>query len=207
MITLYTAPTGNGYRVAIMLEELGLPYEPHTLDFMKGDFTSPEFLKVNPAGQIPAIVDEEGPDGMPYALAESLAILQYLADKSGKLRPETSMERAEAGRWSAIVAGGIQPEQFNLFMMNRMDPAGHAPMIERCTADLKRHLAMMNTRLETSDYLTGDRFTYVDVLAITNIVKSLPAVGMTLEGYPAIERWRDAVLARPGVQRGFGEAK
>ena len=186
-----------------MLEEAGLPYEARYLDFIKGDFTSEAFLKVNPAGQIPAILDEDGPDGTQYALAESLAILQYIAEKSGKLLPTTPMERAEAGRWSAIVAGGIQPEQFSLFMMNKMDKVAHAPMIERCTADLKRHLQMMNTRLETSVFLVGDTFTYVDVLAITNIVKTLPVIGLTLEPYPAIARWRDIVLARPAVQRGF----
>jgi len=186
-----------------MLEEAGLPYEARFLDYTKGDFTSAAFLKVNPAGQIPAIVDEDGPDGTKYALAESLAILQYIAEKSGKLLPTTPMERAEAWRWSAVVAGGIQPEQFALFMMNRMDKAAHAPMIERCTADLQRHLQMMNTRLEKSVYLAGDTFTYVDVLAITNIVKTLPVIGLTLEAYPAIARWRDTVLARPAVQRGF----
>jgi len=203
MITLYTAPTGNGYRASMMLEEVGLPYDVRRLDFASGDFQSEAFLKVNPCGQIPAIIDSEGPEGGPYALAESLAILQYLAEKTGKLLPATAMERAEAARWAFIIASGIGAELFSVFMMRRLDAAAHAPMIEKASADLARHLKAMDARLVSSTYLAGETFTYVDIAAITCIAQTMPVLGLGLEAYPAISRWRDAVLARPAVQRGW----
>jgi GST-like protein len=202
MITLYTAPTGNGYRASIMLEEVGLAYDVRRLDFAGGDFQSEAFLKVNPCGQIPAITDSEGPDGAPYSLAESMAILQYLAEKTGRLLPVTALERAEAARWAAIIASGIGAELFSIFMMRKFDAAGHAPMIEKASSDLARHLKVMQSRLAASTYLAGETFTYVDIAGITSIAQTMPALGLSLEAYPAIQRWRDAVLARPAVERG-----
>ncbi len=199
MITLYAAPTGNCQRVSIFLEELGEPYEVVAIDFSRGDLQSPAFLAVNPLGQAPAITDSHGPEGVPMHLAESSAILAYLARRAGRFSPEGSSERIAADYWVAALAG-LQGVQTALFVARWMDVDAHAKIIAKLIADSHRYLRVMDARLAVSPYLAGARYTYVDILGFS--IAHRPN-GFTLDDYPAIEAWRALIAARPAVQRGL----
>jgi len=203
MIDLYSAPTANGHRVSIMLEECGLPYRAIMVDLAGGEHLGAEVLAVNPVGQIPAIRDSEGPDGAPLVLAESLAILRYLTEKAGRLLPTTATTRAEADRWCSIVEAGIQPNFSAIHYAKALigDPA--APLIAKFRERIERYLPVMDSRLAHSGWLAGETISYVDLYALPVVATSFPAFAIDLAAYPAIRRWRDVLLARPAVARGL----
>lgn len=203
MITLYTANTGNGHRVSIMLEEVGLPYEVVKIDFAAGEHQGPVLKAVNPLGQIPAIIDTDGPDGRTITLGESSAILRYLARKTGKFLPATPQEEMEADRWTAITAGGLQAAPTTIFFARALGEESHAAIIAKQYEVMARYLALMEARLSESHYLAGEMFSYVDVLGFTLANGTLKAFGVSLEPYPAIIAWKDCIAARPAVQRGL----
>jgi GSH-dependent disulfide-bond oxidoreductase len=148
-LQLYSLPTPNGVKVSIMLEEIGLPYEVHLVDFNKDDQKTPEFLSLNPNGKIPAILDPDGPGGKPLPLFESGAILQYLAEKTGKLLPDDAARRWQTIQWVHFQMGGIGPMFGQVGFFHKFagkDYEDKRPL-ERYVAETKRLLGVMETRL------------------------------------------------------------
>ncbi|HVY35235.1 MAG TPA: glutathione S-transferase N-terminal domain-containing protein [Caulobacteraceae bacterium] len=203
MITLYTSPTPNGFRASIMLEETGLPYQVRAVDLKAGEHKTPDFLAVNATGKIPAIVDDEADTGVPFALAETLAIAVYLAEKSGRILPASATERAMAMQWGATVISGFGAATAGIYFARLLDEAAHAKIIAKFYADIDIFLAAMEERLRASPYLAGSDFSFADALAIPTIVLSMKTFGVDLSRFKAVERWRDEVMLRPAVAKGF----
>jgi len=208
-IQLYSLPTPNGVKVSIMLEESGLPYEPHLVRFDANDQTSPEFLSLNPNNKIPAIIDPTGPGGEPLALFESGAILLYLADKSGKCIPADPAARYETIQWLMFQMGGIGPMFGQLGFFHKFagkDYEDKRPR-DRYVAESRRLLGVLNGRLDGRAWVMGEAFTIADI-AIFPWVNTLSAfygagelVGMA--DFPHVTRALAAFLARPAVARGM----
>lgn len=208
-LQLYSLPTPNGVKVSIMLEEIGLAYEPHLIDIMKNETWGPEYLSLNPNGKIPAILDPDGPGGKPLALWESGAILIYLADKTGKLLPVDPTARYEAIQWVMWQMGGMGPMfgQVGFFYKFAGEDYEDKRPRDRYVAEAKRLLGVLETRLEGRDWVMGDEFTIADVSMIgwvrglVGFYEAGPLVGYdALKNVPA---WLERALARPAVERGL----
>jgi GSH-dependent disulfide-bond oxidoreductase len=207
-IQLYSLPTPNGVKVSIMLEETGLPYEPHLVDFNTNDQMSPEFLSLNPNNKIPAIIDPDGPGGAPLPLFESGAILIYLADKAGKFMPGSPAARYECMQWLFFQVGGIGPMFGQLGFFHKF--AGREwedkrPR-DRYAAESRRLVSVVNQRLATRRWMMGEEFSVADI-AIFPMMRNLVGfygagdlVGFT--DFPNVQRALDEFVARPAVQRG-----
>ena len=208
-LQLYSLPTPNGVKVSIMLEETGLPYEAHRVDFATGDQTSPEFLSLNPNNKIPAILDPHGPGGKPLALFESGAILVYLAGKTGQLLPADVAARYEALQWVMFQMGGIGPMFGQLGFFHKFagkDYADKRPR-DRYVAESARLLGVLDGHLKGRAWMLGDGYSIADI-AIFPWVRSL--VGfydagklVQFERFGEVRRVLDAFAARPAVQRGL----
>ena len=208
-LQLYSLPTPNGVKVSIMLEEIGLAYEPHLIDIMKNETWGSEYLSLNPNGKIPAILDPDGPGGKPLALWESGAILIYLAEKTGKLLPVDPAARYEAIQWVMWQMGGLGPMfgQFGFFhKFAGRDYEDKRPR-DRYAAESKRLLGVLEGRLEGRDWIMGDEFTIADVSMIgwvRNLIGFYDAGEIvdyaSLRNVPA---WLERALARPAVERGL----
>lgn len=203
MITLYTANTGNGHRVSIMLEEVGLPYDIVPIDLAKGEHQGAALRTVNPMGQIPAIIDSDGPDGATVTLGESSAILRYLARKTGCLLPEGPAAEMGADRWTAITAGGLQAAPTTIFFARALGAERHEAIIAKQYEVITRYLDTMERHLAVSPYLAGEKYCYTDILGFTIANRTLPTFGIPLDPYPAIRAWKDGIADRPAVQRGI----
>ena len=208
-LQLYSQNTPNGVKVSIMLEEIGLPYEPHLVDIGKNETWGPEFLSLNPNGKIPAIIDPDGPDGQPLALFESGAILVYLAEKTGRLIPADAAGRYETLQWVMFQMGGMGPIFGQVGYFNKY--AGKAiedkRPLERYVTESKRVLGVIDGRLDGRDWIMGEQYTIADVAMlgwVRNLIGYYEArdlVGFDeLENVPA---WLERGLARPAVQRGL----
>ncbi|GGF07744.1 glutathione S-transferase [Aliidongia dinghuensis] len=208
-IQLYSLPTPNGVKASIMLEETGLPYEPHTVNIGANESWTPEFLSLNPNGKIPAMIDPNGPGGRPLALFESGAILLYLAEKTGRFLPGDPAERYETIQWVFFQMAAIGPMFGQLGFFHKFagreyeDKRPH----ERYRAESERLLGVLETRLEGRDWLMGEAYTIADIATlgwVRNLVGFYGAreiVGFdTLKHVPA---WLERGLARPAVQRGI----
>lgn len=207
-IQLYSLPTPNGVKVSILLEETGLPYEPHLVDFGSNDQMSPEFLSLNPNNKIPAIIDPNGPDGAPLPLFESGAILIYLAEKSGRFLPSAAAARYECIQWLFFQVGGIGPMFGQLGFFHKF--AGREwedkrPR-DRYAAESRRLVNVVNQRLATRRWIMGEEFSIADI-AIFPMMRNL--VGFYGAGelvgfgdFPHVQRALEEFLERPGVQRG-----
>ena len=208
-IQLYSLPTPNGVKVSIMLEETGLPYEPHLVNFATNDQMSPEFLSLNPNNKIPAIIDPDGPDGKPLALFESGAILLYLANKAGRFLPADTAGRYETLQWVMFQMGGIGPMFGQLGFFHKFagkDFEDKRPR-DRYVAESKRLLSVLDVHLAGRDWVMGDEYTIADI-AIFPWVRNL--VGFYGAGelvefalFKNVQRVLDAFVARPAVQRGL----
>src|SRR5580692_8441021 len=174
-LQLYSLPTPNGVKVSIMLEEIALPYEVHVVDFNKDDQKTPEFLSLNPNGKIPAILDPNGPGGKPLGLFESGAILQYLAEKTGKLMPADPARRYETIQWVHFQMGGIGPMFGQVGFFNKFagkDYEDKRPR-DRYVAESKRLLGVLNRRLTGRQWIMGDDYSIADIASfpwINNLV-------------------------------------
>jgi GSH-dependent disulfide-bond oxidoreductase len=208
-LQLYSLPTPNGVKISIMLEEIGLPYEPHLVDFGKDDQKTPEFLSLNPNGKIPAILDPSGPGGKPFGLFESGAILQYLAEKTGKLLPADPARRWQTIQWVHFQIGGIGPMFGQVGFFNKFAGKAYEDKrpLERYVAEAKRLLGVMERHLAGRQWFMDDEYTIADISMlgwVRNIVGFYEArdlVGFdTLKQVPA---WLERGLARPAVQRGL----
>ncbi len=201
MIDLYTWPMPNGFKVSIMLEETGLPYKVTAVDINVGDQFKPEFLKISPNNKIPAIVDRDGPDGKPYPVFESGAILLYLADKTGRFMPRPVAERYTVVQWLMFQMGGIGPMlgQAHHFRKYAPEPIPYA--IERYTNEAKRLYGVLDKRLGDSEYLAGD-YSIAD-MAVFPWLRPHKNQGQDLADFPNVKRWFEAIAARPAVERGL----
>lgn len=208
-IQLYSLNTPNGVKVSIMLEETGLAYEPHLVDIGKDESHTPEFLAANANGKIPVIVDPDGPGGAPMVLAESGAILLYLADKAGMLIPADPAARWEAIQWLFFQMASVGPMFGQLGYFNKFagrEIADKRPL-ERYAAESKRLLGVLDARLAERRCLMGDDYTIVDVAHVgwvRNLVTFYEARELVgFDGYPHVAGWLERTLARPAVQRGL----
>ncbi|MPY74462.1 MAG: glutathione S-transferase family protein [Alphaproteobacteria bacterium] len=203
MIDVYTWPTPNGHKVHIMLEEVGLKYTIHPIAIGKGEQFQAFFLKLNPNHRIPAIVDQDGPEGKPMSLFESGAILLYLAEKTGSgLLPKTPELKYRTMQWLMFQMGGVGPMfgQANHFRGYAVDK--HAYSVERYTKEAGRLMGVLDTRLGESEYLAGGVYTIADI-ATWPWLRNLHRQGQDLNDFPNVKRWFDAIAARPAVQRGI----
>jgi GSH-dependent disulfide-bond oxidoreductase len=208
-IQLYSLPTPNGVKVSILLEESGLPYEPHLVRFDADEQLSPEFLSLNPNNKIPAIIDPNGPDGKPLPLFESGAILLYLADKSGTYIPQDAAGRYETIQWLMFQMGGIGPMFGQVGFFSKFagkDYQDKRPR-DRYVAEAKRLLAVLDKRLTERTWIMGDTYTIADIATfpwVRNLIGFYEAgelVGMA--NFPHVARALDRFLARPAVARGL----
>jgi GST-like protein len=207
-LQLYSLNTPNGVKVSIMLEEIGLPYEPHLVDITKNETWTPEFLSLNPNGKIPAIVDPEGPGCEPLGLFESGAILLYLADKTGQLLAADPARRWETIQWVFFQMGAIGPMFGQVGYFNRF--AGKAiedkRPLERYVAESKRLLGVLETRLEGRDWIMDD-YSIADVATlgwVRNLVTFYEARDLVeFDSLSRVPAWLDRGLARPAVRRGL----
>ena len=203
-IDLYYWPTPNGWKITIMLEECGLPYNVHAVNIGKGDQFKPEFLAVSPNNKMPAIVDPDGPDGRPISVFESGAILQYLGRKTGQFYPADERQRVEVDQWLFWQMGGFGPMlgQTHHFRIYAPEQVPYA--IERYTNETNRLYGVLDKRLASREFVAGE-YSIAD-MAIAPWAKLWERQGQNIEEFPNVKRWLDAVLARPAVQRGLDVA-
>jgi GST-like protein len=200
VIDVYTWTTGNGRKVPIFLEETGLPYQLHMVNIRENEQFKPDFVAICPNSKIPAIVDQEGPGGKPFSLFESGAILIYLADKAGRLIGHDAAGRYRVIEWVMFQMANVGPlfGQANHFLNKTLEKIPYA--INRYVTEAKRITAVLDKRLGAHEYLAGD----YSIADITNYVwlRNPKNEGITLDDYPNVKRWFNAVDARPAVQRG-----
>lgn len=207
-LQLYSLPTPNGVKVSIMLEEIGLPYEPHTINIGANETWTPEFLSLNPNGKIPAIIDPDGPGGKPIGLFESGAILQYLAEKTGKLLSADPATRYETIQWVYFQMASIGPMFGQLGFFHKFAGREYEDKrpLQRYRDETKRLLGVLETRLTGRDWLMGKDYTIADIASlgwVRNLVGFYGAREIVeFDKLTNVPRWLDAGLARPAVQRG-----
>ena len=208
-IQLYSLPTPNGVKASIMLEETGLPYEPHLVNFETNDQTSAQFLSLNPNNKIPAIIDPNGPGGKPLALFESGAILIYLAEKSGQFLPADAAGRYETLQWLMFQMGGIGPMFGQLGFFHKFagkDYEDKRPR-DRYVAESKRLLGVLNGHLATRQWLAGDQYTIADIATfpwVRNLIGFYQAGDLVgIADFPHVTRALEAFVARPAVAKGL----
>ncbi|MFM0240372.1 glutathione S-transferase N-terminal domain-containing protein [Paraburkholderia phytofirmans] len=208
-IQLYSLPTPNGVKVSIMLEETGLPYEPHLVRFDTNDQVSPEFMSLNPNNKIPAIIDPNGPDGKPLPLFESGAILLYLADKSGQLIPQDAAGRYEAIQWVMFQMGGIGPMfgQVGFFHKFAGKEYEDKRPRDRYIGEAKRLLGVLDRQLEGRDWILGDAYSIADIATfpwVRNLIGFYEAGDLVgIQDFPNVTRVLAAFVARPAVAKGL----
>lgn len=202
MITLYTWGTPNGHKVSIALEELGLPYQTRAIDITRNQQFEAEFAALTPNNKIPVIVDDEGPDGQPITVIESGAILLYLAEKTGHLLPTDARARLEALQWLMFQMGSVGPMLGQAHHFLRFAPEVLPYAIERYSKEAARIYGVLNTRLEGRDWLAGDSYSVADIATYPWLSRH-DWQGIDLKRFPAVQRWYEAIAARPAVQRGM----
>ncbi len=208
-LQLYSVPTPNGVKASIMLEEIGLAYEPHAIAFGDEGTRSPEFLSLNPNGKIPAIIDPDGPGGAPMGLFESGAILLYLAEKTGKLLPADPARRYETLAWVFFQMGGVGPMfgQVGYFHKFAGREIEDKRPLERYRDESKRLLGVLETRLDGRSWIMGDDFTIADISLlgwVRNLIGFYEARNLVdFDALKHVPAWLDRGLARPAVQRGL----
>ena len=208
-LQLYSLPTPNGVKVSILLEELGLPYEPHLGNFGTNDQFSPEFLSLNPNNKIPAIIDPDGPGGQPLALFETGAILVYLAEKTGKFIPSDAAGRYQTIQWLMWQMGGVGPMFGQLGFFHKFagkDFEDKRPR-DRYVAESKRLLGVLDKHLVGRDWIMGADYTIADIAVfpwIRNLVGFYEAGELVgFDDFAEVKRVLAAFVARPAVVRGL----
>jgi GST-like protein len=202
MIDVYTADTPNGVKVPIALEELGVPYRIIRVNLGALEQKRPDFLQINPNGRIPAIVDGDGPSGMPLSVFESGAILWYLAEKFAGLMPADPVERVRALEYTCFQIGGIGPMFGQVGWFTRSAPEHVAFAIERYRKESNRLTAVLEERLQHVPWLAGTEFSVADIMNF-GWLDAPEYAGVNLADYPAVRAWRDRMHQRPGVQKGL----
>jgi GST-like protein len=199
VIDVYTWTTGNGRKVPIFLEETGQPYRLHMVNIRAGEQFKPDFVKICPNSKIPAIIDQDGPGGKPLSLFESGAILIYLGDKTGRLIGSDAAGRYRVIEWVMFQMANVGPlfGQANHFLNKTPEKIPYA--IERYVTEAKRITMVMEKRLGEVEYLAGD-YSIADIASYVWL-RNPKNEGITLDDYPKVKRWFNAVDTRPAVQR------
>jgi GSH-dependent disulfide-bond oxidoreductase len=197
MIDLYTAPTPNGWKASITLEELGLPYEVHVINLMAGDQKKPEYLAINPNGRIPAIVDRDEGN---FAVFESGALMIYLAEKAGRLLPTDRKGRSRVIQWLMFQMGGVGPMMGQANVFFRYFPEKIQPAIDRYQNESRRLFEVLNGALDGHEWLAGD-FSIADI-ANWSWVRTHKWSGVPVDGLEHLQRWMGQMSARPACRRG-----
>lgn len=202
MIDLYSWATPNGHKAHIMLEETGLPYRLHKVDIGKGEQLRPEYLAINPNGKIPAIIDNDGPDGRPLTLFESGAILIYLAEKTGKFLPSDKRRRYDVLQWLMFQMASVGPMYGQAWHFRSVAPERIPYAVDRYTNEVTRLLRVMEQRLKESAYLGDQEYSIADIAAWP-WVKGSEKYGQDMRDFPHVARWIATIAERPAVQRGL----
>lgn len=203
MIRFYFHPTPNPAKVALILEETGLPYEVIPVDTSKGDQHTPEFRAINPNGKVPAIVDTEGPGGTQARLFDSTAILLYLAEKTGQFLGEPE-DRPELLSWLMFIATGVGPFSGQAVHFQHAAPEGLDYAVNRYRREIERHYRVLDRHLEGRDTIVGSSYTIVDMSAwgwIDRAARVLKGEAAPLAAFPNLKRWFELVDARPAAAR------
>lgn len=201
MIDVYSWATPNGHKIHVMLEETGLDYKAHAVDIGAGDQFAPDFLAISPNNKIPAIIDNDGPEGKPLALFESGAILVYLAEKTGKFLPADPVGRYTTLQWLMFQMGSIGPMLGQTHHFRNYAPQQIDYAVNRYTNEAKRLYGVMDKQLGVTRYLAGNEYTIADI-ATFPWTRSWQNQGIVLDEYPNVKRWFDSIAQRPAVQRG-----
>jgi len=204
-IELHYWPTPNGWKVSILLEELGVPYDLKLVNIGAGDQFKPGFLRIAPNNRMPAIVDPEGPGGEPISVFESGAILQYLARKFGRFYPSEERARVAVDEWLFWQVGGLGPMAGQAHHFRQYAPEKIAYGIDRYTNEVNRLYGVMNKRLEGRDFL-ADTYSIADMASLGWIVPHANQ-GQDLADFPNLQRWFEALKSRPAVARGLEVGK
>jgi GST-like protein len=207
-LQLYSLTTPNGVKISIALEETGLPYEAHYVDFGKKDQKTPEFLSLNPNGKIPAIIDPNGPNGKPLPLFESGAILEYIAKKSGRLMPSDEALAWQTRQWVYFQVGHIGPMfgQVGYFRKFEGKEISDPRVLQRYVDESKRLFGILDEHLRGRQWMLGDDYTIADIAIIgmvrnfINFYEAGDLVGY--DNFAHVKAWFDRMMARPAVQRG-----
>jgi GSH-dependent disulfide-bond oxidoreductase len=197
MIDLYTAPTPNGWKASVTLEEVEIPYEVHAINLMEGDQKKPEYLKLNPNGRIPTIVDRDAGD---FAVFESGAIMIYLAEKAGRLLPADAKGRSRVIQWLMFQMGGVGPMMGQANVFFRYFPEKLQAAIDRYQNESRRLFEVLNGRLGESEWLADD-YSIADI-ANWCWVRTYKWSGVSVDGLDHLQRWMSRVNERPACQRG-----
>jgi GSH-dependent disulfide-bond oxidoreductase len=202
MIDCYTWKTSNGKKATIMLEECELEYRLHPIDITKDDQFTPEYVKINPNGKIPAIIDHDGPGGKPYTLFESGAILMYLAEKTGKFMPQDMAKRYQVIQWVMFQMGGIGPifGQVHHFLRAAKEEVPYG--IKRYGTEARRLYGVLDAHLEGQDFLANNELSIADFCTVPWVFRH-DWQKVDLSEYPNVKRWYDSLMARPALARGM----
>jgi GST-like protein len=202
MLDLYFWTTPNGYKISILLEELDLQYNVVPVHIGKGEQFNPEFLKISPNNKIPALVDHQSPDGKPIALFESGAIMMYLAEKSGwRFMPADLHQRYQVIQWLMFQMGSLGPMLGQAHHFRRYAKEQIPYAVERYTGEAARLYRVLDKRLGEAEFLAGD-YSIAD-MAVYPWLRPHKWQGQAISAWPNLQRWYNAVRARPGVQRGL----
>ena len=204
MIDLYLAATANGYRAAVALEECGLPYRVHNLDLAKGDSRTAEFLKLNPAGMIPVIVDPQGPGGKPLTLAQSGAIILYAAEKAGRFIPRDPMRRATMWQWFTQGLSDVAGTSAALFRTENSVPEKNSANTEYFRKRLLSFFSVCDAHLARHEFL-ADEFSIAEMMLYPNFAARKPLIEGA-GGFEHLQRWGANVGARPAIQKAMKAA-
>ena len=201
MIELYTWSTPNGRKLSVMLEECGLPYRVHKVDIGKGDQFKPEFLAINPNNRIPAIVDPRGPDGKPFQLFESGAILVYLSGKTGRFLPQSVRAKYVALQWLMFQMGGVGPMfgQAHHFLRAAKEQVPYG--IKRYSDETRRLYGVLEARLGQAAFL-AEEYSIADIATYPWVARH-EWHKVDLNDFPGVKRWYHTIAARPAVARGM----
>jgi GST-like protein len=201
MITLYGMTSPNVVKIIIALEELGAPYELKTVDVFKGEQFNPDFVKLNPSAKVPVIIDSDGPDGRPYTVFESGAILLYLSEKSGELLPESITARYDAIQWLMVQLTGVGPMFGQYVHFMRFAAHGNEYSLSRYRTQVKRLCEVLDARLGQAEYLGGSEYTIADIATFPWARNLRIALGDGANVYPRLLDWVEKIDKRPAVTR------
>ena len=205
-IQLHAYDTPNGRKISVALEEMGLPYEVKVVDIGKGEQMAPDFLKISPNNKIPAIVDTDGPGGQPVSVFESGAILYYLGEKTGKFWPQDLKARVAVMEWLMFQVGGFGPMPGQVHHFIGLDnETDRRYGLERFMAETRRLYGVMDRRLANNEFFAGKDLSIAD-FAIVGWAWRHQKHKVDLADFPNVQRWYQALMARPRVERGFAVA-
>jgi GST-like protein len=205
MIEVYLVPTANGQKVAVLLEELAVPYVTHRIVRKVGDQPSDEYLRHNPMGKYPTLVDKDAPGG-PLTVFETLAIALYLIEKTGRLIPADPKQRAAAHQWAALAASDLTPAMATQYFLTLRAKTDVSEATEWALSEIDRFLTAIDGRLGEVTYLAGDTYSYADVLTYPLMATSVQRLEGGHTTYANITRWAETVGARDAVQKGMAVA-